>query len=118
MTGKLSTRDASSIQEKRIAKKFNGQVNSNSGAGLFNKSDVVVRTASLSIECKTSMTEKQSFSVKKEWFEKHKNEAFANRLDNHIIAFNFFYDDKNDYYIIDDKLMQKLIAYLNDENNY
>ena len=55
---KNSTRYYSSTQEQEVAKFLGGQVNSNSGAGLFNKGDVVVKDASLLIECKTCKTEK------------------------------------------------------------
>lgn len=113
---KISTREASSIQEKRIADKLNGVVCANSGAGLWDKSDIKVEDASLSIECKTCMTPKKSFSIKKEWLEKNKDEAFRNRLSNNIIAFNFDYEDKNDYYVIDDKLMKFLVKKLIEEN--
>lgn len=112
---KVTTREASSIQEKRIANKFDGAVGSNSGAGRFDKYDVVVSDASLSIECKTCLTEKNSFSIKKEWLEKHKKEGFFNRLTNNVIAFNFYYDDKTDYYVIDDKLMRFLVEKLREE---
>ena len=112
MSAKISTRKASSIQEERIAKKLGGIVNSNSGAGLWNKSDIKIEEASLSIECKTCMSPKNSFSIKKEWIEKNKNEAFFNRLDNQVIAFNFDFEDTNDYYVINDKLMKVLIETL------
>lgn len=108
-TNKEATRFASSTQEKRIAKKLNGRVSSNSGAGLFNKGDIVCEDASLLIECKTCMEPKKSFSIKKDWIEKNEEEAFRLRLDNHVIAFNFDYQDKNDYYVIDDKLMGYLV---------
>lgn len=65
-----STRYYSDIQENYIAKKFNGRRCSNSGAGLFDKSDVIIEDASLSIECKTCTKDKNSFSIKKEWIEK------------------------------------------------
>lgn len=116
MATKDTTRYASSTQENRIAKKFNGHVIPNSGAGKFNKSDVVVKEANLSIECKTCMSEKKSFSIKKDWLKKHKEESFSNRLYNSIIAFNFFYEDKEDYYVIDDKLMKFLVEKLKEDN--
>ncbi len=112
---KSSTRFASETQESRVAEKFDGRVCANSGAGKFFKSDVRVDSASMSIECKTSMTPKDSFSIKKAWIEKHYQEAFANRLDNTAIAFSFCFDDKNDYYVIDDKLMRFLIEKLKEE---
>lgn len=114
---KESTRYASQTQENRVAKKLGGTVNANSGAGKFNKSDVVVKSASLSIECKTCMTEKGSFSIKKDWIKKHKDEAWSNRLSNSVIAFNFFYGDKEDYYVIDDKLMRFLVEKLEEEDS-
>ena len=40
------------------------------------------------------MTPKQSFSVKKEWFEKNKKESFSMRLQNQMVAFNFEPDGK------------------------
>lgn len=117
MTNKEATRYASSVQEKRVAGKLGGHVSSNSGAGLFNKGDIVCEDASLLIECKTCMEPKKSFSIKKDWIEKNKEEAFRLRLDNHVIAFNFDYQDKKDYYVIDDKLMEFLVDKLIEEKN-
>lgn len=114
---KETTRYSSSVQEKRIANKLNGKISSNSGAGLFNKGDIICSDASLLIECKTCMEPKKSFSIKKDWIEKNKEESFRLRLDNHVIAFNFYYQDKKDYYIIDDKLMDFLVKKLEEENN-
>lgn len=112
---KEATRFASSTQENRIAKKFNGKVSSNSGASTFSGGDVYVDDASLCIECKTCMKPSKSFSIKKDWIDKNKQEAFIYRLENHCIAFNFNYEDKNDYYIIDDKLMGFLVECLRKE---
>lgn len=111
-----STRYYSDAQEKSVCKIVNGYQTSNSGAGKFAKSDVFNKDASLSVECKTCMTDKESFSVKKEWLEKHKDEAFANRLDNTAIAFSFGPNQKN-YFIIDEKLMKFLVEKLEEENS-
>lgn len=111
----MATREASSIQESRIAKKFGGQPNPSSGSGKFVKSDVTIPDISMSIECKTVMTPKESFSIKKAWLEKHKQEAFSNRLSNAVLAFNFYYNDKEDYYIINDRLMHFLVDKLREE---
>lgn len=112
---KEATRFASQTQENRIVKKLGGHRTANSGASNFQKSDIVIPECSMSIECKTCMTEKSSMSIKKEWIEKHKQEAFANRLDNKVIAFNFYYEDKEDYYIINDTLMKFLCEKLSEE---
>lgn len=114
---KLSTRFASETQEQKIAKRFNGKVQPNSGASKFSKGDVIIPDISMQIECKTCMTPKESLSVKKEWLEKQVQESFAMRYSNHVLAFNFYYEDNKNYYIIDEKLMQFLIEKLREENS-
>ena len=111
----MSTRDFSSKQEQGVAKLLNGKVNANSGAGKWRKGDVQVPQASLLVECKTVTSEKSSFSIKADWINKNKNEAHANRLDNHCIAFNFG-PDKPNYFVIDEKLMLFLVEKLSEEN--
>src|SRR5574344_1184184 len=111
-----STRYYSKIQENHVAKVLGGYVISNSGAGKFNKSDVVIKKASLSVECKTSMSVKNSLSIKKEWIDKHKEEAYSNRYSNDAVCIRFSPEGK-DYYIIDEKLMKFLVDKLeNDES--
>lgn len=114
---KDSTRYASSIQEKRISDKFNGKISSNSGAAKFSCGDVILSDIGLLIECKTCMSDKKSFSIKKEWLDKSADELFASRCNSNVIAFNFNYEDKKDYYVINDKLMKFLIEKLREENN-
>lgn len=111
-----STRYASTVQENNVAVCFGGRRTPNSGAGLWKKGDVVIADASLLIECKVSMEDKQSFSIKKDWIEKNKEETFENRLDNSAIAFNFGPNQPN-YYVIDEKLMKFLVEKLEEENN-
>ena len=115
MKNKSATRYCSTVQEERVAKKLGGFRNTSSGSSKFNKSDIFVDKASLSIECKTCMTPKDSFSIKKEWLKKSKEESFANRFENSAIAFNFFFEDKEDYFIIDGKLMSFLVDKLKEE---
>lgn len=111
-----STRECAAIQEKRVAAKFGGSANSSSGSGRFNKSDVLIKDADVVVECKTVTTPKESFSIKKEWIEKSKQEAYSMGYSNSILAFNFYYEDRQDYYVIDDKLMRFLIDKLREEN--
>ena len=111
---KNSTRYYSDLQEEYVANTFNGKRSSNSGAGLFRKGDVVIKDASLLCECKTCMEDKNSFSIKKEWVDKNKEETFAMRLDNSCIAFNFGPGQPN-YYIIDENLMKILIDKLKED---
>ena len=107
----MDTRKFSSKQEHRIAKMFDGKVVANSGATKFNKGDVLVNN--ILIECKTSTKPKDSFSIKKEWLEKNKEEAFSMGLDYSILTIDFGSND--DYFIIDRELVTKLIEVIKDE---
>lgn len=112
---KNSTRYYSDIQEETIARMLNGVRSSNSGAAKFSGGDVKVLKASLLIECKTAMTDKDSVSIKKDWIIKNKEEMFSQRLSNSCIAFNFGPNQPN-YFIIDEKLMRFLVDRLKEEN--
>lgn len=112
-----STRYYSSLQENNVARLLGGKVTPSSGSGKWDKSDVVNKKASLSIECKTSMSEKSSFSIKKEWIIKHKDEAWSNRLSNTALAISFDPSGKENYFVIDEKLMKFLVEKLEEENN-
>lgn len=111
-----STRYFSDKHEKSICKALGAQQQSNSGAGNFRKGDVIHNEASMLLEAKTCMTEKSSFSIKKQWIDKNKEEAFSLRKSNSCICFNFGPDTDN-YYVIDEKLMKYLIAKLIEENS-
>ena len=108
-TNKKCTRYFSSRQEKQVAKVVNGKQTANSGATAFSKGDVT--TDLFLLECKTCMEDKQSFSIKKEWLEKNKEEAFAVGKDYSALVFNFGPNSKN-YYVIDEKLFKVLNQYL------
>lgn len=108
------TRYYSDMQEKAVSKLLGGQQVSNSGAGLFCKSDVIVKSASLAVECKTSVKEKDSFTVKKSWVKKNKDECFQNRMAYTALAFNFGPGQEN-YFMINEKLMSFLCDKLKEE---
>ena len=103
---KNATRYFSSKQEQQIAKKLNGNCQVNSGETLFNKGDVI--TDNWLIEAKTTLTDKQSFSIKQEWLNKLKQEAFSMNKEYYALAFNFGPDNSN-YYIIDERIMKKIV---------
>jgi hypothetical protein len=72
-----------------------------------------VVTEQFCIECKTAMTEKQSMSIKRDWIDKIKEEAFAIGKPYWALAFNFGgLDNPENYYVIDEKLFLRLINYL------
>lgn len=110
-----STRYYSDMHEKSICKALGARQTSNSGAGHFSKGDVIHNEASMLIEAKCSMSEKQSFSIKKEWIEKNYEEARAMRKSNSALCFTFEPQGKN-YYVIDEKLMRYLILKLAEDN--
>lgn len=107
------TRFYSDRQEKHIAKAVSGRQTANSGATAFSKGDVV--TDMFLIEAKTCTTEKQSFSIKKEWLEKNEEERFAMGKDYSALAFDF--GDGVQHYVISEKLFIKLLTYLKEENS-
>ena len=105
MRNKKCTRYYSNRQEKSVAKAVNGKQTANSGATNFQKGDII--TDNFLIECKTCMEDKKSFSIKKEWIDKNKEEAFAMRKSYSALAFNFGPSSEN-YYIIDERLFKIL----------
>ena len=107
------TRFYSSRQEKAVAKAVKGKQVSNSGATAFSKGDV--RTNQWLIECKTNTTAKKSFSIKKEWIDKNKEEAFAMNKDYNALAFDFGMG--NNYYIVDEKTFIRMKEALEKEDN-
>jgi hypothetical protein len=103
------TRFYSNRQEKKVAKAIKGKKVANSGATAFQKGDV--QTDNWLIECKTTVTEKASFSIKREWLEKNKEEAFAMGKDYNALAFD--YGDGRNWYIIDEKTFKEVMEVLN-----
>lgn len=102
---KNSTRYVSSRQEKEVANAVGGRQTANSGATPFQKGDVL--TDEWLIECKTSVKEKSSFSIKREWLEKNRKEAFAMGKSHNALAFDFG-TLNNRYYVVDEKTFIKL----------
>lgn len=103
------TRFYSSKQEKQIAKAINGRTVSNSGATPFMKGDV---TSDLFlIEAKTKVADSKSFSIKKEWIEKIKEEAFAMDRPYSALCFDFGTGTSR-YYVIDEKTFKLMLSLL------
>lgn len=110
----MPTRFYSDKQEKKVAKVVGGKRTPNSGATPWSKSDIV--TDKFAIECKTCTAEKKSFSIKREWLEKNKEEAFAMGKEYSVLAFNFGPDTDN-YYILDENTFKEFKEVIeNDES--
>jgi len=102
---KRPTRWYSSRQEKAVAKAIGGKQTANSGATAFSKGDVT--TDNWLIECKTATSEKQSFSIKRDWLKKNKEEAFSMGKDYNALVFDFG-DNGERYYIVDERTFKLL----------
>lgn len=108
----MNTRKFSKAQELDVANKLNGRVQPNSGATHFQKGDV--KTKNALIECKTTITPKQSFSIKKEWLIKNKREAMQMGKKYSILAFNF--GPKHEmYYVLDEMTFLELFENLSQD---
>lgn len=106
------TRFYSNRQEKAVAKVVGGEQVPNSGATPFAKGDV--NTDSWLIECKTSTTAKASFSVKREWLNKNKEEMFAMGKSYNALCFDFG-NGSNRYYVLDEKTFIRMKEALEQE---
>lgn len=106
---KNSTRYFSNRQEKQIVKSIGGKQVANSGATSFHKGDI--KTSNWLIEAKTVTKAKDSFSIKKAWLIKNKEEAFAMNRRYSALAFNFGPDEEN-YFVISEKLFKELVQYI------
>ena len=102
------TRFYSNKQEKAVAKAVGGKQVSNSGATNFNKGDVT--TQDVLLECKTCTKPQSSFSVKKEWITKNREEAFAMGKSYSAVVIDF--GESEQFYIIDEKMFKKLLEHL------
>ncbi len=109
------TRTASLIQETNVATSVKGSRTPNSGATMFGgKGDVL--TDDWLFECKTQMKDKESFSVKQDWFRKNKEEQLYMRKNHSAVVFNFGPNRKN-YYIIDENTFLQMQEALKKEEN-
>ena len=110
-----STRYYSDKQEKRTAKYLGGKQVSNSGAAKFVAGDVELDD--WLIECKTVTKEQKTFTIKKEWLEKNKEEAF--QMGKHYSALAFDFGDFGDrYYVVDEKTFLEMKGGLENEENH
>ena len=105
-------KDYSASQEADIARLLSGKVQSNSGGTRFGGGDV--HTEQFFIEAKTPTKEQTSFSIKREWLDKMKEQAFEQGKHHSALAFRFA-PDGDDYFVINSRLMRELVKYLEEE---
>lgn len=107
-----TTREVSSKQEKCIAKVIGGKRTPNSGATKFDKGDIVA--GDWLVEAKTCMEPKKSFTIKKDWLVKLKEEQYATSKLYSSLCFDFG-DEKDRYYILDEQTFKNIIDILDIE---
>lgn len=113
----MNTKKLSTKQEKQLAKQLDGKRQPNSGATLFQKGDVILKKYGILLECKTKMDSSKSFTIKKEWLEKNKEDAFGMGCipSRSTMAFDFG-DDDGTYFIISYKFFKEILSLL--ENDF
>lgn len=94
-----------------MAKAVGGHKVANSGATTFNKGDVV--TDKFLIECKTCTKEQKTFTIKREWIVKNREEAFAMGKSYSAIAIDF--GDGEQHYIVGQSLFDRLLNALEND---
>ena len=118
MNKKINTRFFSKQQENSVAEVVRGKTTPNSGARPYQKGDVStsgdktgvnISDESWLIECKTCMTNKQSFAIKKQWLETIREEALQSGKMNYALAFSFGPKQEN-YYILSEKKFRELFG--------
>lgn len=102
------TKKASVSQEERIARLFKGRRTPQSGGGKWVKGDVI--SENFLIECKTSLTEKTSYSVSKKILQKADEQRREMGKPFYALAFTFGNDE--DYFVINSKTMRYLLSAL------
>ena len=105
----MTARDYSDMQEKHIAKVTGGKVQSNSGGTKFGGGDV--HTNKFLIEAKTPTKEQTSFTIKKEWIIKMREQAYEQGKECGVLAFRFSPDDKTDMYVLNERQFLEYLRY-------
>lgn len=105
----MSTRYFSDLQEKYIAKVTGGRVQSNSGGTKFGGGDV--HTDKFFIEAKTPTKSQTSFTIKKEWIDKMREQAYEQGKEEFALAFRFNPNIDNDLYVLSERQFLEYLAY-------
>lgn len=105
----MTTRYFSDKQEKHIARVTGGKVQSNSGGTKFGGGDV--HTDKFFIEAKTSTKEQTSFTIKKEWMYKMREQMFEQGKECCALAFTFDPDKQENFYVIPERQFLEYLRY-------
>ena len=105
----MNTRYFSDKQEKHIAKVTGGKVQSNSGGTKFGGGDV--HTDKFFIEAKTPTKEQTSFTIKKEWIIKMREQAYEQGKEESVLAFRFDPNIDTDLYVLSQRQFLEYLRY-------
>lgn len=108
----MTTRDVSSKHESNVARALSGHRTTNSGATTFSKGDVLLRDAI--IECKTKMSDCQSFAIQLDWLRKLERERIEMGKGAAALAISFDVG-AHSYYVIDERTMQRFLEFIAEE---
>lgn len=115
MAKKGTTKYYSNLQEEHVAKVLGGKKVPASGGTKFVAGDVVIPHTMI-VECKTTTKEdKKSWAVKKDWLIQNEKERMDLMLPYSALAISLDPTGTNNLYVIDEKLMKKLVDFLADE---
>ena len=109
-----STKFYSNLQEQKVSTLLGMKKVSGSGAPLYCCGDL--SDDMFLGECKTSMKDKSSFSVKKEWIDKNNIERLQLQKPYSFLAISFTPEADTNYFIIGEKEMKKFVELLREEN--
>ena len=102
------------MQEKHIAKVTGGKVQSNSGGTKFGGGDV--HTDKFFIEAKTHIKSQTSFTIKKEWIDKMREQAYEQGKEESVLAFRFDPDMDNDLYVLSQRQFLEYLDFKEGKN--
>ena len=102
------TRSFSSKQERRVAEALGGRVQPNSGATDFRKGDV--EAGSFLVECKTRERPSKSITLRREWFDKLRDEALFEGKRHTALAFSF--GDGESWYAVSEDVFKRVLELL------
>ena len=107
----FSTRYYSNKQEKAVAKAVGGKQVANSGATALSKGDV--RNDLFLLECKTHTEFREQFTIKHDWIEKNREEAFQMGKTHSALVIDF--GDQENHYLISEKDFKFLLEKLRED---
>ena len=107
----FATRYYSNKQEKAVAKAVGGKRSANSGASLWQKSDVTNELFAL--ECKTHTEFREQFTIKHDWIEKNREEAFQMGKRHSALVLDF--GDGENHYLVSERDFKVLLEKLRED---